>query len=134
MHDTINTISRRSFLRKFRNVIALPYVLFGGLMVRKHLMVYSGEPVRISIPEDDGIYFHDEVILIKKDGKIELLSAKCTHLGCIINRVEQANFVCPCHGSRFNEDGSIVKGPAVKSLTKLTYVIDPQTKELIVKS
>ncbi|MGI5376888.1 FAD-dependent oxidoreductase [Streptomyces sp. CA-251387] len=52
-------------------------------------------------------------------GQLQAVSARCTHLGCIVafNRAEQA-WECPCHGSRFAPDGRILQGPAVRPLRK----------------
>ncbi|MFD8717984.1 FAD-dependent oxidoreductase [Streptomyces sp. NPDC059629] len=52
-------------------------------------------------------------------GQLHAVSARCTHLGCLVafNRAEQA-WECPCHGSRFSPDGSILQGPAVRPLEK----------------
>ncbi|MBC7270423.1 MAG: FAD-dependent oxidoreductase [Streptomyces sp.] len=52
-----------------------------------------------------------------EDGTLRAVSATCTHLGCVVafNRAEQA-WECPCHGSRFAPDGSVVQGPAVRPL------------------
>lgn len=46
-------------------------------------------------------------------GNVHALSARCTHLGCIVhfNDAERA-WECPCHGSRFAPDGSVIQGPA----------------------
>ncbi|WP_190131604.1 FAD-dependent oxidoreductase [Streptomyces mashuensis] len=51
------------------------------------------------------------------DGTVRRLSARCTHLGCLVafNDAEQA-WECPCHGSRFAVDGSVLQGPAVRPL------------------
>lgn len=48
------------------------------------------------------------------DGTLRAVSARCTHLGCIVafNDAEQA-WERPCHGSRFAPDGRILQGPAV---------------------
>ncbi|MCE0447791.1 Rieske 2Fe-2S domain-containing protein [Streptomyces tricolor] len=47
------------------------------------------------------------------------MSARCTHLGCLVsfNRAERA-WECPCHGSRFAVDGSVIQGPAVEPLER----------------
>ena len=58
-------------------------------------------------------------IIVKDDGTIENygLNAVCTHLGCVVPWVPSANqFQCPCHGSRYNFQGRVVRGPAPLSL------------------
>jgi glycine/D-amino acid oxidase-like deaminating enzyme/nitrite reductase/ring-hydroxylating ferredoxin subunit len=50
-------------------------------------------------------------------GRVHTHSASCTHLGCIVhwNSTEQC-WDCPCHGSQFSPDGSVLNGPAVQPL------------------
>jgi Rieske Fe-S protein len=40
----------------------------------------------------------------------------CTHEGCAITGVAGPEFVCPCHGSRYNLSGQRLAGPATASL------------------
>jgi len=55
-----------------------------------------------------------------ENGEVHKFSAQCTHLGCIVRWNENdKTWDCPCHGSRFNKDGSILTGPAEKPLEKI---------------
>ena len=44
------------------------------------------------------------------------VSAVCTHLGCIVRDAE-SGFACPCHGSRYDDTGHVIAGPAPRALS-----------------
>jgi menaquinol-cytochrome c reductase iron-sulfur subunit len=88
--------------------------------------------VKLGPPGDfpDGIKFlPDERLFVFREGNtFHAISAVCTHLGCTV-RAEALSqpetrsvggvatrlthrFNCPCHGSRYDGDGSNVSGPA----------------------
>ena len=51
------------------------------------------------------------------DGGLQTLSAACTHLGCAVHwNGAEKTWDCPCHGSRFDRDGTALHGPANASL------------------
>jgi glycine/D-amino acid oxidase-like deaminating enzyme/nitrite reductase/ring-hydroxylating ferredoxin subunit len=64
----------------------------------------------------------EEKIAVFRDDKGEYrrLSAKCTHKGCTVtwNNADKT-WNCPCHGSMFAADGSVLHGPARVPLTEI---------------
>jgi Rieske Fe-S protein len=54
-----------------------------------------------------------------EDGSLIELSAICTHVGCIVhwNSFEKC-WDCPCHGSQFRPDGSVLNAPAISPLAR----------------
>ncbi len=63
-------------------------------------------------------------LTVREDGSLDPMGIvnNCTHLGCTFpwNPVDE-QFQCPCHGSRFAADGTVIRGPAALPL-KLTQV------------
>lgn len=58
-------------------------------------------------------------LITREAGGLEryALNAVCTHLGCVVpwNPTEN-KFMCPCHGSQYNNEGKVIRGPAPRSL------------------
>ena len=55
------------------------------------------------------------VAVFRNSEGVHAVSLVCTHLGCIVKPTAEG-FDCPCHGSRYSADGSVVKGPAPRPL------------------
>ena len=53
------------------------------------------------------------------------ISSVCTHLGCNVKR-GGPGFDCPCHGSQYNENGQVVRGPAPKPLPWYSLSLSPR--------
>ncbi|MBF0372768.1 MAG: FAD-dependent oxidoreductase [Alphaproteobacteria bacterium] len=52
-------------------------------------------------------------------GALHLVSHVCTHMGCHLRwNAAELSWDCPCHGSRFDVDGRVVQGPAVRDLER----------------
>ena len=88
---------------------------------------------KVVIPEQDlpdgGAKFFEyagstAVMVRKQGGDLAVLSAVCTHLGCIVQwEKEKQDFLCPCHGGRFTPEGAVISGPPPKSLAKIPFVV-----------
>ena len=60
--------------------------------------------------------------LVKLGSQVYAWSSSCSHLGCSINLNADAHrFECPCHGSMFHLDGTVLHGPAAAPLAKLNW-------------
>lgn len=74
-------------------------------------------------------------IVRAKEGYFYALSAVCTHLGCITNwKPDQGIIACPCHGSKFNTEGTRIAGPAPRPLPRFSMVLDDQGQLVVDKS
>ncbi len=50
-------------------------------------------------------------------GLLSLKTKRCPHLGCALKwNPHEHSWDCPCHGSRFSEDGKLIDNPATENL------------------
>lgn len=82
--------------------------------------------VRMRVRVDDGWYrrVDQQTVYIRANpsdpARPIVFSAKCSHLGCTVGwDKEKGEFVCPCHGGRFDETGAVISGPPPTALTRL---------------
>jgi glycine/D-amino acid oxidase-like deaminating enzyme/nitrite reductase/ring-hydroxylating ferredoxin subunit len=92
-------------------------------MVRDRLAGTHGESVQdVARGEGKLLYLDGRRVAVSRDadGTLRSVSAVCTHLGCLVgwNAAEQT-WDCPCHGSRFLPNGSVLAGPAESPLEKM---------------
>lgn len=89
------------------------YLFYGDVDSIKE--VKSGEGKTLKIEGEHVAAYRDET------GKLHLVSAICTHMGCIVHwNNGEKTWDCPCHGSRFSVDGEVLEGPAYRSLAKVS--------------
>jgi glycine/D-amino acid oxidase-like deaminating enzyme/nitrite reductase/ring-hydroxylating ferredoxin subunit len=103
---------------------AKPFIS-GGLAVAGHVVGDRLRPSPVDSPADLArgsgavIRVNGERCAVYRDdsGALHAVSATCTHQGCIVafNDAERS-WDCPCHGSRFAPDGSVLHGPATTPL------------------
>lgn len=112
-------ISKRHFLGRFSLLLAgaplLPLAAMGwkflampgSIRVERKVVVGTLDEVKPGIT----VFKEHGIALVREGGELAALSLSCTHLGCTVARAGDG-FVCPCHGSRFRRDGTVVNGPA----------------------
>lgn len=91
-----------------------------------HLLGDRAQTPRLALLEEDVPRGEGRILMVDERrlaiyhdprGGFRALSATCTHLGCVVGFNDaEATWDCPCHGSRFALDGSIISGPALKPL------------------
>ena len=74
----------------------------------------------------------EPILLIRmENGSFQAIGGRCTHLGCTVRPAR--NFLtCSCHGSTFNLDGAVVRGPAQKPLSRYPVEEKDERIEIIV--
>jgi cytochrome b6-f complex iron-sulfur subunit len=117
-------VPRRDFLGMSALYAAgatLLFALLGMLRLPKAAVLPSpSKKFRLTLPESlaDGQPYVPpgrSVAVFRDREGVYAISLVCTHLGCII-KPSPSGFDCPCHGSRFARDGTVIKGPAPKPL------------------
>jgi glycine/D-amino acid oxidase-like deaminating enzyme/Rieske Fe-S protein len=75
--------------------------------------IQPGEGKTIEIDAEKLAVYRDE------QNRLHVCSAVCTHMKCIVNwNNAEKTWDCPCHGSRFMIDGSVIEGPAIMNLKR----------------
>ena len=71
----------------------------------------------------------------EQENRFLAVSALCTHMTCILRFNElSVSLDCPCHGSRFEVDGTVINGPAVKPLQALSTTFDGEMLNVLITS
>ena len=64
------------------------------------------------------------VTILRTQLGMAAISTTCTQLGCVVTTTE-VGFDCPCHGSRFDPDGTVLGGPAPIPLPWFSVALSP---------
>jgi Rieske Fe-S protein len=117
-------IPRRDFLGMAAlgsMVAAFALSIFGMLKLPKAAVSSSpAKKFNVTLPDtladDEAFIPPGRNVAVFRDAQgVYAISTICTHLGCIV-KTSAAGFDCPCHGSGFQKDGTVRKGPAPKPL------------------
>ncbi len=156
LNDRDAPISRRSFLKRSGLAAFIVALIAEGYAMVRSLVpnVLYERPKRIPVgrPEDfeQGPTFLENfnLFVFREANAFYAISSVCTHLGCNVKlrpldrprtvtldgqRVSESfEFACPCHGSVFHSDGTVIKGPAPKALPRFHVSLSPKDGRLVV--
>ena len=124
--------SRRKFITTLTLLLAS-----GGLLVR-YLTPRTSDKRRVlvsaaaaDVPQNGALLFRNErLALFRDDSGFYALSLVCTHLGCTVTVTEDA-LSCPCHGSRFDRQGTVLTGPADRTLVRMKVEVRGELLEVV---
>jgi len=120
-------LSRRKFIQLFSKLaLGLAGILgLGGLVRYFSFRPDPDSPTSFDlgnaseIPSESKIFRPDiPAVIYNHGGEFSAFSLSCTHLGCLVEE-DGENFTCPCHGSMFDSNGLVLKGPAENNLQSL---------------
>jgi len=106
---------------------SLPSLLEHGQHAAKHAvgdkLGSTPGPDRVQLGRDDAaiVDTDDGPVAVYRDeaGDRHAVSAVCTHQGCHVSWNDaERSWDCPCHGSRFDVDGTVLDTPAVDDLAR----------------
>ena len=112
-------VGRRSFFRLAMIGMVALFVFIWDKLVLDQLEMKKQKTSILPYNKNKQVSFTGNYLIINYNEKTTVFSAHCTHLGCTINKMEMGRLVCPCHGSEYDLEGNVVKGPAWKSLEKI---------------
>lgn len=67
-----------------------------------------------------------------EDGGLLAIYRRCTHLGCAVPFDQSSRqFVCPCHGSAFTDEGDVLNQPATRPLDLFELTINAEGEIIV---
>ena len=117
-------VKRRDFLGMASawTAIAAVVAMLAGMvrLAKPRLLPEASSKFSIGMPEEvpvgsEKVISDRNVMIVSTEAGISAVSLVCTHLGCVVTRLEKG-FICPCHGSKFDDDGNVKGGPAPRAL------------------
>ncbi len=110
--------------RKFITTVGL-LLASGGLLLKYLTPRATGTRQALvscasgDLPRNGALVFQEQrIAILRNQSGLFAISLVCTHLGCTVV-VSGSEISCPCHGSVFDREGRVVKGPADKPLARL---------------
>lgn len=123
---------RRTFLKIAITGIVAFFVFIWNKLTLNHIEVTQQKRSVVPFNKNKEVTFADRYIIVNQNNSTTVFSAHCTHLGCKIDKWENDRLVCPCHGSEYDLQGGVIKGPAYKNLKVMPSQISDDGKNIII--
>ena len=97
-------------------------VAVAGRWIGDRITARPGDATAVGQGEAKVLRDGGDLVAVYRDQRNEIhaVSAVCTHMGCIVRwNGADRTWDCPCHGSRFDIDGTVVRSPANEPLRKI---------------
>jgi len=115
--------SRRTFLRVITVGIASFIVFIWNKLTLNQIDLIKKKENILPFNKNKQVSFFENYIVVNQNETTSVLTSHCTHLGCKINKMKNGRLACPCHGSEYDLNGKVLKGPAYRNLEKLSSKI-----------
>ncbi|MFN2567510.1 MAG: ubiquinol-cytochrome c reductase iron-sulfur subunit [Gemmatimonadaceae bacterium] len=128
------TLDRREFVTTCACLLAGGLVSACASLAARPVPISDGR-VRLVLAEHPELTRPDGALKILPDGatnplyvlrlegdQFAALSPICTHQGCTVD-IQGPRLVCPCHGSTYDRDGTVLRGPAERALTRFSAAV-----------
>lgn len=123
-------LSSKAFFKWASLALLIPfYKIWETTINAPHVTANVTQKLTLDKNFGEGVHFFEKVILVKNKDEIRLMASTCSHLGCQINKVENGELVCPCHGSRYDLQGKPLKGPATQPLHEVKFEMEKKLNQ-----
>jgi len=133
---------RRAFVRSGTAALAVVLLPSCASLVTRRVPLENGR-IRLSLRQHPELAeprgslrlmpegWEDPVYLLVLDGGgFAAVSSICTHRGCTVD-LGGPGLACPCHGSQYDREGRVMRGPASRALTR--YPVAANGDELVIE-
>ena len=128
----MGTMHRKEFLDRIINLFLTVFAALVSMNIYTALRKRFRTVRTIEIPIKDlqkPWHMEMECVISSQSDNLKVYSRHCPHLGCILQIHSSENAIsCPCHGSRFDLQGTYVSGPAKQNMKILNYEISEDNK------
>ena len=105
--------------------------LIGGrITVRREELARRIEKSKVFVIQVSELEY--PIIVVRKgEDNYHALSVRCTHQGCHV-RPKRDSLACPCHGSTYDLEGNVIRGPAKAPLQRFEVLVTSNGIDVIV--